>query len=452
MAFESLSEKFQNIFRNLKSHGRLTEDDVKAAMREVKLALLEADVNFKVVKQFVASVQERAVGEDVMNGLNPGQMVIKIVNEEMIRLLGEPAEINLRPANEITVILMCGLQGAGKTTMAAKLAGLMKKNGRTPLLAACDVYRPAAVKQLEINGEKLGIPVFSMGDRQDPVDIAKAAYAHAKQNKNNVLIIDTAGRLHVDEEMMAELQRIKEEVIVHESLLVVDAMTGQDAVNVAQSFKDTIGIDGVILTKLDGDTRGGAALSIRAVTEKPIKYAGVGEKLTDVEKFHPDRMASRILGMGDVLTFIEKASEEADLENAKAMEHRLRKGKFDFEDYLTSIRQMEKMGGIGAILGALPGGGLGLGNLGKLKGNLPDEETTKKQIKRTEAIILSMTKYERTHPEKLNPQRKIRIAKGAGVEIAEVNRTVKQFEEMQKAMKQMGGMLGGKHNRFRLPF
>ena len=451
MAFESLSEKFQHIFSGLKSKGRLSEEDVKLAMREVKMALLEADVNFRVVKQFVSVVQERAIGEDIMNGLNPGQMVIKIVREEMVKLMGgEGEELILKPASDLTVVMLSGLQGAGKTTMAAKLAGQFTKNGRKPLLAACDVYRPAAIKQLQVNGEKLGIPVFSMGDKNKPEDIAKAAVSHARENGNNVVILDTAGRLHVDEDMMAELVRIKDAVSVYRTLLVVDAMTGQDAVNVAKSFDDEIGIDGVILTKLDGDTRGGAALSIRAVTGKPIFYSGVGEKLTDIERFHPDRMASRILGMGDVLSLIEKASETVDEDNAREMAGRLKKGKFDYNDYLTQLREMRKMGGVGAIMGMLPG--MGMGALGKGMKNMPDTDETEKQLKKTESMILSMTKYERSHPDALTPQRKARIAKGAGLKMDEVNRMVKQFGESRKMMKQMSQMMGGKHSRFRLPF
>lgn len=435
MAFDSLSEKLQNVFKNLRSKGRLTEDDVKAALREVKLALLEADVNFKVVKQFVRDVQERAIGQDVMNGLNPGQMVIKIVNEEMIRLMGaETTEIALQPGKALTVIMMTGLQGAGKTTTTAKLAGKFKQKGKKVLLAACDVYRPAAVEQLQINGEKQGVEVFSMGDKNRPVDIAKAAIEHARKNEFQMVIIDTAGRLHVDEEMMAELVQIKENVSVHQTILVVDAMTGQDAVNVAQTFDERIGIDGVILTKLDGDTRGGAALSIRAVTGKPILYAGMGEKLSDLEQFYPDRMASRILGMGDVLTLIEKAQEDFDEEKAKKLEQKMRKNEFDFEMYLESMSQMRKMGGITSILGMMPGMG---------GGKMPDidEAAAEKNLARTEAIIYSMTLKERQNPSLLNPSRKRRIAQGAGVDIAEVNRLVKQFEQMKKMMKQMPGMM-----------
>ncbi len=435
MAFDSLSEKLQNVFKNLRSKGRLTEDDVKAALREVKLALLEADVNFKVVKQFIKDVQERAVGQDVMNGLNPGQMVIKIVNEEMVRLMGsETTEIQLQPGKALTVIMMTGLQGAGKTTTTAKLAGKFKQKGKKVLLAACDVYRPAAIEQLQINGEKQGVEVFSMGDKNSPVNIAKAAVEHAIKNEFQIVIIDTAGRLHVDEEMMAELVQIKESISVHQTILVVDSMTGQDAVNVAQTFDERIGIDGVILTKLDGDTRGGAALSIRAVTGKPILYAGMGEKLSDLEQFYPERMASRILGMGDVLTLIEKAQADFDEEKAKKLEQKMRKNEFDFEMYLESMSQMRKMGGVSSILGMMPGMG---------RGKMPeiDEAAAEKNLSRTEAIIYSMTPQERQNPSLLNPSRKRRIAQGAGVDIAEVNRLVKQFEQMKKMMKQMPGMM-----------
>ncbi len=448
MAFDSLSEKLQNVFKNLRSKGRLTEEDVKLALKEVKMALLEADVNFKVVKQFVKDVQERAVGQDVMNGLNPGQMVIKIVNEEMVKLMGsETTEIALRPGKELTIIMMVGLQGAGKTTTTAKIAGKLKLKGKKVLLAACDVYRPAAIEQLQINGEKQGVAVFSMGDKNRPVDIAKAAVEHAEKNDFNVLIIDTAGRLHIDEDMMAELISIKENVPVSQTLLVVDSMTGQDAVNVAGTFDEKIGIDGVILTKLDGDTRGGAALSIRAVTGKPILYAGMGEKLSDLEQFYPDRMASRILGMGDVLTLIEKAQTDLDEEKAKKLEEKMRKNEFDFEMYLESMSQMKKMGGLSSILGMMPG--LGAGKMPDI-----DEAAAEKNMARTEAIIYSMTPQERQNPSLLNPSRKRRIAQGAGVDIAEVNRLVKQFEQAKKMMKQMPGMMKkGKRGMFKgLPF
>ena len=450
MAFDSLSEKLQNVFKNLRSKGRLTEDDVKAALKEVKMALLEADVNFKVVKQFVKDVQERAIGQDVMNGLNPGQMVIKIVNEEMVKLMGsETTEIKLQPGKALTVIMMEGLQGAGKTTTAAKLAGKFKLKGKKVLLTACDIYRPGAIEQLQINGEKQGVEVFSMGDKNKPADIAKAALEHARKNGNNIVILDTAGRLHIDEDMMAELQEIKGTVDVHQTILVVDAMTGQDAVNVAKMFDEKVGIDGVILTKLDGDTRGGAALSIRAVTGRPILYVGMGEKLSDLEQFYPDRMASRILGMGDVLTLIEKAQADIDEEQAKRIEQKMRKNEFDFEMYLESMSQMKKMGGLSSILGMMPGLGMGKGKMPEI-----DQEAAEKNMARTEAIIYSMTPEERRNPSLMNPSRKNRIARGAGVDIAEVNRLVKQFEQMKKMMKQMPGMMKkGKRGMFKgLPF
>jgi signal recognition particle subunit SRP54 len=448
MAFESLTEKLQNVFKNLRSKGRLTEADVKVALKEVKMALLEADVSFKVVKQFIKAVQERAIGQDVMNGLNPGQMVIKIVNDELVSLMGsETTEIALHPAGEITVIMMAGLQGAGKTTTTAKIAGKLKAKGRKPLLVACDVYRPAAITQLQINGEKQGVEVFSMGDKQNPVNIAKAAIEHAKNQNFNVVILDTAGRLHVDEDMMQELIRIKEEVNVDQTILVVDAMTGQDAVNVAESFNQKVGIDGVILTKMDGDTRGGAALSIKAISGKPILYVGMGEKLSDLEQFYPDRMASRILGMGDVMSLIEKAQQNIDEDKAREMEQKIKKATFGFDDYLESMNQMKNMGGISSVLNMLPG----LGNKAKDIEGMIDE----KDMARKEAIILSMTPKERANPDLLNPSRKKRIAQGAGVDIAEVNRMVKQFDQTRKMMKQMPGMLGGKSGKrggFKLPF
>ena len=454
MAFDSLTEKLQNVFKNLRSKGRLTEDDLKAALREVKMALLEADVNFKVVKNFVKSVQERAVGQDVMSGLNPGQMVIKIVNDELVNLMGsETTEIKFQPGSQKTVIMMMGLQGAGKTTTTAKLAGKFKLKGKKPLLVACDVYRPAAIKQLQINGEKQGVEVFSMGDNQKPANIAKAALEHAEKNGNNVIILDTAGRLHIDEEMMEELQEIKNTVEVHQSILVVDAMTGQDAVNVAENFNEKIGIDGVIVTKLDGDTRGGAALSIKAVTGCPILYVGMGEKLSDLEQFYPDRMASRILGMGDVLSLIEKAGEEIDEEQARKMTEKLKKSQFDFEDYLESMKQMRKMGGLGSIMNMLPGLG-GMGGLGK--GKMPDidADDAEQKMARVEAIIYSMTIKERQNPDIITPQRKRRIAAGAGVDISEVNKMMKQFEQMRKMMKSFPGMMGGKgkKGKFKMPF
>jgi len=449
MAFDSLSDKLQNIFKSLRGRGRLTEADVKAALKEVKLALLEADVNFKVVKQFIKAVEERAIGQDVMESLTPGQMVIKIVNEEMVSLMGsKTTEIVLKPGNEITVILMAGLQGAGKTTTTAKLAGKFKTKGKKPLLVACDIYRPAAIEQLQINGDKQGVPVFSMGTNIKPVDIAKAAIEHAKSNNYNVVILDTAGRLHVDEDMMAELQEIKEKIHVDQTIFVVDSMTGQDAVNVASTFNEKISIDGVILTKLDGDTRGGAALSIRAVTGKPILYVGMGEKLTDLEQFYPERMASRILGMGDILSLIEKAESQIDTDKAKEMERRLKKAEFDFTDYLEYMSQIKNMGGMGSILSMLPG--LGMGSQMK---NVALPDNADDSLKRTEAIILSMSFKERSKPEILNPSRKNRIAKGAGVDISEVNKVVKQFEQVKKMMKQMPGMMkGGKKGKFNLPF
>lgn len=441
MTFESLTEKLQNVFKNLRSKGRLTEEDVKTALKEVKMALLEADVNFRVVKQFVKSVEERAVGSDVLNGLNPGQMVIKIVNEEMVALMGsETTEIKMQPGKAITVIMMAGLQGAGKTTTTAKIAGKLKLKGKKPLLVACDIYRPAAIEQLQINGKKQEVDVFSMGTDHKPVEIAKEALKYAEKNGHNVVILDTAGRLHIDEGMMAELQEIKQNIDVHQTLLVVDAMTGQDAVNVAKEFDEKVGVDGIILSKMDGDTRGGAALSVKAVTGKPILYVGMGEKLSDLEQFYPDRMASRILGMGDVLSLIDKvqANLDIDADKEKEMAGRMKKGKFDFEDYLESMKQMKKMGGLSAILGMMPGMG---GKAGDIE-SMVDE----KQLAHMEAIVLSMTPAERRNPKLLNPQRKFRIAKGAGVDIAVVNRFIKQFEQSQKLMKQFAG--GGKRKGF----
>lgn len=441
MAFESLTEKLQNVFKNLRSKGRLTEEDVRTALKEVKMALLEADVNFRVVKQFVKSVEDRAVGSDVLNGLNPGQMVIKIVNEEMVALMGsETTEIKMQPGKAVTVIMMAGLQGAGKTTTTAKIAGKLKLKGKKPLLVACDIYRPAAIEQLQINGKKQEVDVFSMGTDHKPVEIAKEALKYAEKNGHNVVILDTAGRLHIDEGMMAELQEIKQNIDVHQTLLVVDAMTGQDAVNVAKEFDEKVGVDGIILSKMDGDTRGGAALSVKAVTGKPILYVGMGEKLSDLEQFYPDRMASRILGMGDVLSLIDKvqANLDIDADKEKEMAGRMKKGKFDFEDYLESMKQMKKMGGLSAILGMMPGMG---GKAGDIE-SMVDE----KQLAHMEAIVLSMTPAERRNPKLLNPQRKFRIAKGAGVDIAVVNRFIKQFEQSQKLMKQFAG--GGKRKGF----
>ena len=438
MAFESLSDKLQNVFKNLRGKGRLSEADVKTALKEVKMALLEADVNFKVVKQFISAVQERAIGQDVQNSLTPGQMVIKIVNEELVKLMGsETTEIELKPASEITVIMMAGLQGAGKTTTTAKIAGKLKAKGRNPLLVACDIYRPAAIKQLQINGEKQGVPVFSMGENQKPADIARAALASAAKNGQNVVILDTAGRLHIDEDMMNELIEIKDSVEVHQTILVVDAMTGQDAVNVAGMFHEKIGIDGVIITKLDGDTRGGSALSIRAVTGKPVLYVGMGEKLSDLEQFYPDRMASRILGMGDILSLIEKAETQVDEEKARELSQKLKKAEFDYNDFLDQMTQVKNMGGMASIMSMMPG-----------MGQMKDMDIDEKAMDRVEAIILSMTAKERTNPDLMkNASRKQRVAQGAGVDISEVNRIVKQFDQMKKMMKQLPGMLGGGKRR-----
>lgn len=449
MAFESLTDKLQNVFKNLRSKGRLTEADVKAALKEVRMALLEADVNFKVVKQFVKAVEERAIGSDVMNGLNPGQMVIKIVNEEMVSLMGsETKEVELQPGKAITVIMMCGLQGAGKTTTTAKLAGKFKLKGKKCLLVACDIYRPAAIKQLQINAQKQEVDVFSMGDHHKPAAIAKAALEHAEKNGHNIVLIDTAGRLHIDEDMMAELQEIKQNVEVHQTLLVVDAMTGQDAVNVAKEFDEKVELTGVIFSKMDGDSRGGAALSVKAVTGKPILFVGMGEKLSDLEQFYPDRMTSRILGMGDVLSLIEKVQADVDEDKEKQLAAKLKKGKFDFEDYLESMNQMKNMGGLASVMSMMPG------MTGGKMGNL-DAMADDKQLVRMEAIVLAMTKTERQNPKLLNPSRKHRIAKGAGVDISVVNRFIKQFEQSQKMMKQLPGMmggLGGKKGKIRFPF
>ncbi|MDO5702854.1 MAG: signal recognition particle protein, partial [Lachnospiraceae bacterium] len=447
MAFENLTEKLQGVFKQLRSKGRLTESDVRSAMKEVKMALLEADVNFKTVKNFINSVEQKAIGEDVMNGLNPAQMVIKIVRDELVELMGsETTEIPLK-AGSMTVIMMVGLQGAGKTTTAAKLAGKMKKGGRRPLLVACDVYRPGAIAQLETNGAKVGVKVFTMGDKKSPVDIARAGISYASDNGYNVVLIDTAGRLQIDDGMMKELKEIKQAVDVDFTVLVVDAMTGQEAVNVSKTFTYKVGIDGVILTKCDGDTRGGAALSVRASTGKPLLYVGMGEKLEDLEQFYPDRMADRILGMGDILTLIEKAQENIDAEQAAEMGKKLRKASFGFDDYLMSMEQMRKMGGIESILSMLPG----IGSKASEISGMVDE----KQLKRTESIIYSMTPKERANPDILNVSRKRRIAAGAGVDISEVNRLVKQFEQARKMMKQMPGMMKGKGGRgggFKLPF
>ncbi len=437
MAFESLTDKLQEVFRNLRSKGRLTEADVKTALKEVKMALLEADVNFKVVRKFTKTVEEQAVGQDVMNGLNPGQMVVKIVHDELVSLMGsEMTELPLKPTSELTILMMIGLQGAGKTTTAAKLAGQLKAKGRKPLLAACDVYRPGAVKQLQVVGEKQGVPVFAIDGSRQPVEIAKAAVAEARNTGANVLLIDTAGRLQIDEQMMEELVAIRQAVPVDASILVVDAMTGQEAVNVAKAFEEKVGITGVILTKMDGDTRGGAALSIKAICGKPILYVGMGEKLSDLEPFHPDRMASRILGMGDVLSLIEKAQASIDEEKAREMEQRVRKAQFTFDDYMDSMAQMRKMGGIGSVLGMMPGIG---GKMKDIEGMIDE-----KDLARKEAIIQSMTPKERANPDLINISRKQRIAKGAGVDIQEVNAFIKQFNQTRKMMKQLPGMMKGR--------
>ncbi len=432
MIFEGLSDKLQGALSKLKSKGRLTEDDVKSAMREVKLALLEADVNFKVVKDFVKKVQERCVGQEVMQGLNPAQHVIKIVNEELTGLMGDVQSKIMISPKPPTIIMMVGLQGAGKTTTSGKLGSYFKKQGKKPLLIAGDIYRPAAIKQLQVVGEKLDIPVFSMGDKENPVNIAKAGLSHALKNNHDLVIIDTAGRLHIDESLMDELKSIKVEVKPHEILLVVDSMTGQDAVNVSESFNEALGIDGVVLTKLDGDTRGGAALSIRAVTKKPIKFIGMGEKLDDLEPFHPDRMASRILGMGDVLSLIEKAQENIDLDKAKELEQKLKKQEFDFEDLLQQMEQIENMGPLDKVLGMIPG-------MGNLKDQLGDVDLNGKEMKRSRAIIQSMTPDERRNPSLLNASRKKRIAKGSGTSVQDVNRIIKQLNEMKKMMKMFTG-------------
>ena len=441
MAFEGLTEKLQNVFKNLRSKGKLTEADVKAALKEVRMALLEADVSFKVVKQFVKSIETRAVGTEVLESLTPAQQVIKIVNEELVSLMGgEATELSFE-SGRLNVIMLMGLQGAGKTTTAAKLAAKLKSRGMRPLLAACDVYRPAAIEQLKINAQKVDVPMFTLGDKVKPADIVKAAREHAVRENNDLLIIDTAGRLHVDDDMMDELKSIKAVIDVDYSILVVDAMTGQDAVNVASQFDEQIGIDGIILTKLDGDTRGGAALSIRSVTDKPIYYGGMGEKLSDFDVFHPDRMASRILGMGDVLSLIEKAQAEFDETKAAEMAKRMRNAEFNFNDYLDQLHQIRKMGGINGILSMLPSlGGLGLG----MKGMQMPAEVDEKQFDKIEAMILSMTPAERNDPGLLNPSRKNRIARGCGLDISEVNRVVKQFDQMKKMQKQLTGMMKSK--------
>ncbi len=442
MAFENLSNKLQEVFKQLKGKGKLTEADVKTAMREVKIALLEADVNFKIVKSFIKTVTERAVGTEVLEGLNPGQQVIKIVNEELIALMGE-TQSRLTFANRPpTVYMMVGLQGAGKTTSSGKLAGQLRKQGKNPLLVACDVYRPAAIKQLQVVGKNYNIPVFEMGDQLSPVEISKKALEYAAENRNDVILIDTAGRLHINEELMQELQDIKVAVKPQEILLVVDAMTGQDAVTVAESFDCQLGVDGIILTKLDGDARGGAALSVRSVTNKPIKYIGMGEKMEDLEPFYPDRMASRILGMGDVLTLIDKVQQNIDEQEAAEMQKKMLSNDFTLEDFLSQMQQVKKMGPLKDLMGMIPG--MNRFNLDEaMKGIDPGKEMSK-----TEAIIQSMTKEERNNPSILNGPRKKRIAIGSGRSIAEVNRLLKQFEEMKKMMKQMTNMQKGKKGKF----
>ena len=435
MAFESLSERLSTIFQGLSGKGKLSEDDVNLALKEVRMALLEADVNFKLVKDFVAKVKEKAIGEEVFSSLSPAQTVIKIVKEELTAMMGEEnTELKLRPQSEITVLMMVGLQGAGKTTTAAKLAGKFQKIHRKPLLVACDIYRPAAIEQLRVNAEKLSIPFFSLGNQIKPEEIAKRAYEEAKEKGYNLLILDTAGRLQIDDALMQELKRMKAAVPVDWTILTVDAMTGQEAVNVSQSFSQEIGVDGVILTKCDGDTRGGAALSIKAMTGQPILFLGMGEKLADLEPFYPDRMAGRILGMGDVLSLIEKAQSEIDEEKARESVRKLSKGQFNYDDFMEQMNQLQKLGGIAGILKMLPGMNKAMQGI--------DLEDSEKKMKQVKCIIQSMTFKERANPKLMNPSRKKRIASGAGVDISEVNRLVKQFEEMQKMMKQFGGGRG----------
>ena len=444
MAFENLSSKLQNAFKQLTGKGRLSEKDVKEALREVKLALLEADVNFKIVKEFISNVTEKAIGVDVLEGLNPGQQVIKVVKDELINLLGTSQSLLTFSSKSPTIYMMVGLQGAGKTTTVGKLAGLLRKQGKQPLLVACDIYRPAAIKQLEVVGKTYNIPVFSMG-QQNPVEIAKASIEHAKSNGNDIVIIDTAGRLHINEQLMDELENIKKEIRPQEILLVIDAMTGQDAVNVAQSFDDKLGIDGTIITKLDGDTRGGAALSVRAVTKKPIKYVGMGEKLEDLEPFHPDRMVSRILGMGDVLTLIEKAQQVYDEKEVLEIEKKMRTLDFDLNDFLNQMQQVKKIGSFKEILNMIP-----LGNNSKI--NIDELDINEKSISHIEAIINSMTKEERKKPSIINGSRKKRIANGSGRNIQEVNKLLKDFDKAKETMKMMNGMMKGKKGKFNLPF
>lgn len=441
MAFESLSDRLSDIFQNLSGKGKLSEEDVNLALKEVRMALLEADVNFKLVKDFIAKVKESAIGEEVFSSLSPAQTVIKIVRDELTKMMGEEnTELKLRPQSEITVLMMVGLQGAGKTTTAAKLAGKFQKQHRKPLLVACDIYRPAAIEQLRVNAEKLSIPFFSLGNQVKPEEIAKRAYEEAKTKGYNLLILDTAGRLQIDDALMEELKRMKSAVPVDWIILTVDAMTGQEAVNVAESFSKEVGVNGVILSKCDGDTRGGAALSIKAMTGQPILYLGMGEKLSDLEPFYPDRMAGRILGMGDVLSLIEKAQSEMDEEKAKESVRKLSKGQFNYDDFLEQMNQLQKLGGIAGILKLLPGMNKAMQGI--------DLEDSEKKMKQVKSIIQSMTFKERANPKLMNPSRKKRIAQGAGVDIAEVNKLVKQFEEMQKMMKQFGGSMKGKHGGF----
>lgn len=443
MAFESLADKLGDVFKKLRGRGKLNENDIKLAMREVKLALLEADVNFKIVKDFIKDVSERAVGAEVMESLTPGQHVIKIVNEELVKLMGgEPSKLTFSE-NPPTVFMLVGLQGAGKTTTCAKIGGILKKQGKKPILVACDVYRPAAIKQLQVVGGQLGLDVYSEEDNKNAVEIAKNGLKYAQKNLNDIVMIDTAGRLHIDEVLMEELQKIKEEVKPKEILLTVDSMTGQDAVNVAKSFNEILGVDGVILTKLDGDTRGGAALSVRAVTGKPIKFAGMGEKLTDLEVFYPDRMASRILGMGDVLTLIEKAEQAIDEKKAMELEQKIRNERLTLNDFLDQLQQMKNMGSLSELINMIPGV-----NKKALAGVNVDDS----QFGRIEAIIYSMTKEERENPAIINSSRKKRIADGSGTKVADVNGLLKQFDQMQKMMKQFANPKKMKRGKFKMPF
>ena len=446
MAFDGLGDKLQDIFKRMKGQGKISEKDLKAVMREVKMALLEADVNYKVVKQFIDKVNSRAVGEEVMESLTPGQQVVKIVHDELTELLGGVQSKLIISPKPPTVIMMVGLQGSGKTTTTGKLGRLLKKQGKRPLLAACDIYRPAAIKQLQVLGEQLDIPVFTLGDQVSPVDIAKGALAHAKSHGNDIVILDTAGRLHIDEVLMEELRQVKEAVEPTEILLVVDSMVGQDAANVAASFNELLDISGVILTKLDGDTRGGAALSIKTVTGKPIKFAGMGEKLDALEPFHPDSMASRILGMGDVMTLIEKAQENIDQQKAEELQKKMMKAEFTLEDYLAQMDQLKDMGNINSMMEMIPG---------MSKNKLKDLQVSDKDLAQTKAIILSMTVEERRNPKIINGSRRKRIAAGSGMKVQDVNRLLKQYDQSQMLMKQFAGMATGKKGKkgkLKLPF